>query len=1206
MSLTEDIDFTLLGADRSIYTNTLTPVSAVPWPNKFERLIFPNIPISYSQNNIIWDFGDGTKYTGISATHVYNWPGEYKIQLTIINDSGNPVTSTTSYTVSAVDMVQSQMEWVDTGNIFDIKSGQKAKPLQFNFMLSWQNYSLPNRETTTCSSGEQHWMNTGALPGKWMCGSDHPTEIEPPIYTFNLYASGSSAPVLDINEYNNDLYSHLKPFWTFYSTTSSLSSSPANSLNITQLDSVTGTSGDPNTYELIYHALNTATNEFEQVLPGTPGAVFTGLSGTGSYYYYDSIPKSKTSREAPILNFVDIDSIKLQTKDTIHKYNIPEEKRINTKILKRNNIKSRINTPESISITSNGLPNFPINRNKWKNSQIQFVINALDADGFSIIDNTLYTNISVKLIDAETNIPLSITDYTISTIESPGRNYYLGSLNSATTAVSAQLSGSMLYSQASGYTNDAIVGYVNMYRPSSGPITETGNVIRLYHQSETYFDSTDLDQQITETMLQSTIHVNTNGSISETSITAHGSNLTGPPAIIINDPTGTGAELACVYDSNTQTITDIKIINGGINYSSPTLSFISNRGATDPVATATVESNYNCELIAVQLADSQSPAKIWGIETGTTPRLLQLDHKNNLITSDTLTATPVDIKLDHNTNLWLCEPTKLIKYDKVKKEPITEFALGYTANGFDVDKDGSLYVYSNKNIRKYEQTDTLSTIVKTYTTTFNILDILCLYDRYIYALLDNNSLIKLDNELNVLNTATLTTPTGTWTNLTTTTTCKVYISDEQSLFEIDIENMTAAKVLDIANTPLIQSIIGDSRGYVWMIDNGNNLIYYIDVETYNGDFTPTTGKLVYGQSSITQYPIPNDGIATGRVLRAAGDWTGFHWLQKYGYVEQEIKKITGKSDIFSIYDIKGLVDIEKYNENFDAKNTIKTYAIQPWLKENYTLWENVGNSVGNVESEPTSLGKLTYEKIANFTNNNSDLDDCNIEVLHNYSTMFDINMDLYNFNYPPSLKRSMDMLSIKHKRLFGEFDYKTTKFDKFTEYTQQETRENLGSKIDFATYTLTPGEKIVAYEKFSKIFTPITVNYPLSGALDVHNNIIQSGMDTSLVTSDTQAYPLSAYNSFWQWDLIAPVTIAGKDILNYYDFYHFNETVNNKQVEGVIDWDSPGTTLTPTQSSYSMWVEDAGLMDNMIEHQLRSGLGMFNTCITSIEGSIEC
>ena len=1197
MSDSKYIEFTLLGTENTIYTNSLTPISAVPWPNRFEKLIFPTIPINYSQDNVIWDFGDGTTYTGVSASHIYNWPGKYEIKLTIIDSGGNPVTSTKSYTVSAVDMVPTQIEWRDDINVHNIPSGSKISPILFDFKISWQNYQLNMRESGTCPTGTQHWMNPGKQAGKWMCGDEHPEDIEPPIYTFNLYASGAVSPHLNISEYANNKYSHLKPYWTFYSMSSALSSIPTDSLDMLQLDSLTGSPGTINTYEKIYHGYNQGSETYEQVFEDTPGSVFTGISGTGGYYYYDSVPKCNDSRKSTVTIFTELDGVKTSTGSTSNKYNLPGHKYVNTRILKRNDIKPRVNTPSELLITSNGIAEFEINKNKWQDSEIQFTITFTDSDMFNIIDNSEYNNVNVILIDAETGNPLDIESYTITTKSSPGKNYYIGTLNCSTTALSAQLSGTATYAQQSGYKYDAIVGYVNMYRPLNGTVPETGTVFRYFHQSTTEFDSDVLADQLKTTHAIETTRIDTSGSITQVVVSDPGANLTGPPTVTISDPTGTGAELACTYNQDTQSIDSIKIIKGGINYSYPVLQFLSNKGATNPVATATIETNYECKHLAVGISTGYNESNVWALDSGTGPRILKFDNRQSLIATKGLAATPVDIKLDSNQLPWICtNDNKVCRYNPEVIEIDIEIPLVYTPVKIDTGPTDQLYICSSKTVNLYEPNDYLQgnlIINRTYTMNGNILDILSTGNGHIYILLDDNSIVLLNTSLELVDTIYLPTPVGSWSNLSTTTDSNVYLTDNVQLYKITGNSVSS--ILTVKGTPNLSYICGDSKGYIWLIDNGNFQIHHIDVYTPGLTYSSTPNIQEYGKSSYTNYPEPEDGVTTGRILQAVGDFTGFHWLQKYGFVEESNLNLTGSSNIFSIYNKQGMVNLAKYNELHNSKSTVKSYAIQPWLNEQYTLWENVGAALGDNTSHPTSLGKLIYEKIANFTSNNNDIDDCNIESLHNYSLLYDIDLDLYNYNYPPSFKRLIDILSIKHKRLYGEFDQQTDNFDRYIEYTTQDIRENLGPVLDFKTHILTPGEKIVAFEKFSKIFSPLDVTYPLSGEVDNHGNIINSGIDLSLVGSETDTYPLSAYSTYWKWNLITPVTIAGEDILNYYEFYSYNETKAPPQVEGVIKWDDPQTTLSPTASSYNTWADDTGIVDNIIEHQLRTGLNLFTS-----------
>ena len=209
--------------------------------------------------------------------------------------------------------------------------------------------------------------------------------------------------------------------------------------------------------------------------------------------------------------------------------------------------------------------------------------------------------------------------------------------------------------------------------------------------------------------------------------------------------------------------------------------------------------------------------------------------------------------------------------------------------------------------------------------------------------------------------------------------------------------------------------------------------------------------------------------------------------------------------------------------------------------------------------------------------------------------MYEMDIQLYNLNYPPTLKRVMDICSIKQSKLYGTFDYITNTFDMYTNYTNKDTRKNLGSEVDFKSYMISPGQTLVAYEKFSKKYTPITTSFPLSGQIDESDNIIDTGMDHSLVQNETEQYPLSAYSPTWGWRLVAPLTTTGIDILNYYSFYTYNETVTADQIEGVINWTDPHTTLTSETTSYDDWAKDTGILDNIMEHQLRVGLNLFNS-----------
>lgn len=1226
-----DIPITVLTED-VVYSNSLSPVTAIAVPpsagtsnyeqkilNTPENTFHPGGAPAHSTDHIIWDFGDGTTYTGVSAIHTYEWPGEYQVNVTVIDRFGQPVVSENGpYMVTVVDYIPTQTEFSIQRNVYDIPAGQTNNPIQIDFMLSWQHYELYPRPAPLCEDGHQHHMNTGKSPPQWMCGMNH-TELEileEPVYTFNVYTSGAESQPLDINRFQNKKYEHLKLDWTIFSATPSLSTTPATAIDVTLLDSLTGNSGDPNTYELIYLRRD-EDDTLVRASSTEPGAVFVGLSGNATFYYRDDIAKNPTSRELPVNIFAQLDGLKLQDKEVKSKYSKPEASYNNIKTLRLNNVKTRVNRPAGLSITSNGLNVldttetniFRINENKWQNSEIVFTTTIQDFGGFNILNTTTFNrspdgestigdNFEVKLISGGTDlIPSSAyTIYDAATSSTSTMGSYQGVLSSAVAVESVQLSGRVEYDQVSGYTTDATEAYFNTKTSST-----TGMVYKYTCRDVAEWDSDVLTGNITNTVEGIGVFLNPNGIISDATVINPGSTLTRPPGIVITDPTGTGARLIPIHDVSAQTVTDVQVVSGGINYTStPTIDYILNPGATPPVVNLDITVNYNIDKFAVSLADLNQNVSVWGIETGATPRLLQITSTGTVTTSLPLTSyvetpgTPVDIMLNSEKNPWVVCDSKIFQVDSTTNTFIQSITSANTIIGADVDIDDNLYTVhtASGDLTKYSSTgDLLDTIE--VSSTLNIIDILCCYSK-MYVLLDDGTLVTYNSD-DVVTTSTskttTTLPGSSWSNLTTGTDQNVYVVyDNNNLYCHD-----TSTVITTFSGGMINHISGDSRGLIWLVDSGNELIHLVDILnssplTDNGMYD----SIQYNKISHTAFPVEFTDLQT------SGDWLGFKWLQKYGYIPEQTLTLTGTSNTFNIHPVCGKYGINKFGEDHNHGQTLKSYAQQPWLNDNFNLWDNfIYTALGTDESDPNSIGKLYYEKISNFTSNNCDLDECNIDSIHSYATIYKADIQKFNFDYPPSMKRLIDICSIKHKRLFGEVDKLTDTYDMFSEYQTPETRENLGEQIDFNTYMLKPGTKIIAYEKFSKTFQPITITYPTTGNVDSDGNIIDKGIDTDLVgMSETASYPLSAYSPFWHWNLIAPITVGGqyinKEITYYYDFWTYNQSPSAEQVEGVINWSDPQTTLETTTSAYSAWADDTEIVDNILEHQLRKGLNMLS------------
>ena len=1192
MSLTEQIRYTVL-SDNTIYTNSLTPVSAVPWNDKFDPVIFKSIPITYDQQKLIWDFGDGTTYTGISAEHVYKWPGDYTISLTMINDSGEPVKSTETFQVTVVDFLPTQFVLNNIPDVINIPAGQTVNPISIQFVLSWQNFDLGTRDVPLDPSGHQHWMNESTDPGSWMPGTNHPTNNSvAPQYTFNLYASGSEASPLNVKRYDKDKYGHLKTDWSFSSAASELTGVPLTSVDVTLLDSLTGTSGDYNTYEKIYHKF--IDGDFLQVHADTPGAVFTGLSGNATVYYKDNIAKCPDSNTTGVIIAAELDSLKLPDGEVLYKENLPGAKHLNMKPLVLSNVKPRVNRATKLSITTTGLNEFQLTPNKWQNTDISFTVTVQDSDSFNILDTTINNNISITLRDAATDDLVELEPDALTTVEQ-STGYLRGTLRTSNVVDNVYLSAEMDHPQQSGYITDAVVGWYNNYRPLSGGTEAFGNINRVLHQ-ETIEHDNQKNSDPTVTEIRTKVdQIETTGVISDVTILSVGEDQTRSPVITINGP-GTGASLSGVFSSETQ-LSEVVILSGGSGYdTATTISFeIFPANAASPQAQLTVDDNKQLSVIAANVQTSSCDQQAWALETSGAKKLVNITQDGNVISypASDFIDTPgdlVDLKLDSDQNIWLAATNAISLVSRRDMFSLERIVTMSSTVCIETDKSDNLFRCDDqRTITKY--TNESGYVDSTFiTVTYNILEVLCTHDNCVWVL-TTDQLIKLDNDLSTLVEINLTgSLTGSYNSLTTSTDNNLYIIKNGKFLTRVIDD----QMYDVCEIPsaTIINACGDTRGYIWCSDTTARRIWYVDVTSTTGlSFNSAEGSIKKHMINFTTYPDITTGGTGGQQLISRGDVTGFNWVQKYGYIAAETVTLTGASASFDIHDQQGKYNIRKQNENHDHAATLKSYALQPWLKDNTMLWDQVMNSiVGNSSSDPTTLGKTIYEKTSNFVSNNNDIDDCNIDALHSMCDMYDVDIQKYNLDYPPSFKRLLDIVSVKHKRLYGELDTQSNTFDQYTDYTNP-GRVNLGEEIDFETYQLTLGEKIVAFEKFSKIYNVITITTPLTGELDEHANIVNTSTLDSIVTSSQ--FPMSEYTAYWGWDLTAPVTLSGAAILDFYTFFKYNTTPAPDQVEGLLNWSDEQNTLSNQTSGFADWAGDNNIMDNVIEHQLRVGLDLF-------------
>jgi hypothetical protein len=351
-----------------------------------------------------------------------------------------------------------------------------------------------------------------------------------------------------------------------------------------------------------------------------------------------------------------------------------------------------------------------------------------------------------------------------------------------------------------------------------------------------------------------------------------------------------------------------------------------------------------------------------------------------------------------------------------------------------------------------------------------------------------------------------------------------------------------------------------------------------EVGTTMNEYVPTTTTQILTSYTIPSTPFtpiaPSDGL---KEFQAIGDWNGYSWLNKYAAPVSTIRTITGSSNLFNIYPSTGKYNIAKINENWNASGYYDSLRFQETLLDKQVFFDQfLGVILGGLNAQPYELGKTVYEKIANFVDNNSDVDKVNINELLAFCRELSIEFDQYNIIFPPQLRRLVDLLSIKQSKLWGMQNKYGSNFDpRGTMFPNDTYGINLSSQIDTLTGTFINGIPIVARETFSG-------NYKI-----INTNIINDLADEAIV-------PLSTYTPDWGWGLVAP-NISGTQISNYYSFYNYNPVYSDTYYDNVIDWTNPYTTLSPTNSSYNTWSQDGGIIQSLLSYELTKGFKLFTS-----------
>jgi len=431
----------------SSYTLDITPLTFVPNFNTSPLLSAVN---SISNKNIKWDFGDGTFSTELRPQHVYKWPGQYTVSLTVFDTYGKAFDSQYSTTVYIYDYISTQIAFREySGLIYDVPAGRLVSPLNVDVHTSWQNY--------------QELSGAGV--------------------TINLYASGARGDYNYVPATLNDKWSHLRSLSRFYKQVQN----DDMSTEYVEIDSLSATQTE------IYVKLNSRT--LQRCSSTDTGSVLAGVTGTCEFWYTDDKPGNLRTDNSPVILLATLDNTKFkdaftQRIDAYGSINYPPAGFQNLNPAVFPVVKIRFNPADHLAITTTGIDangadtatGFNIPEISWQQTEIPFVVTFKDSYGYTTknypplsssaaintkISPTTYCDVQAGIVQLSGNnyIPVDgvefYEDFNAQVPQSLGA-FYKGYFIPSYSTENCLLTANVTVLEPAHYPKDALLGWIAM------------------------------------------------------------------------------------------------------------------------------------------------------------------------------------------------------------------------------------------------------------------------------------------------------------------------------------------------------------------------------------------------------------------------------------------------------------------------------------------------------------------------------------------------------------------------------------------------------------------------------------------------------------------------------------------------------------------------------------------------------------------------
>ena len=944
-------------------------------------------------------------------------------------------------------------------------------------------------------------------------------------YTINLYVSGSdSAPLME-REYLQEKYIHFQRTWRYVKSDN----------DRTPITDIT-TSTD---HVYIKKLDLSANGGFIETYATDPDGVFVGSTGTAGVHYIDDSAKNVHGNNTPIFLYATIDMSRFgDTYSNTQAINSGSARSTGLSYVEHHRtvlpVKVLFNQPTQLLFTPNGIKEFQFATNKLQGTHIPITASLADFQGNVI--NSFYPELTYDYDAVDLNyVKLGTTN--ANRDDNPLRLIYWKNEN-IQIATYGSYSGVLSTCDTTGCTETCrITGEVVIQDPPFYDFPEITNIYVADVLSGELFNYKIKYRFPDE---YSFFH-NMTLSYNLPSIKKSIGNIETPGMSAVLGIAINGNGEAWIADGDVDRICKINPC-GNVTYNVPISTYMPGVLNSSPVGIAVDgESDFYFSS-----TDVVSAFKVNGVSSELMTVMLP-DIQGEVINGDqTIQPGPIETRVDNK--VW-------IGYT----HPLSTFLGLYENDGTFIDR--------------YALPPAMHPV-----------DILC--DPYNNAWVlgagpdkENGLLVHVDHQGTIMHTITGIPMPGSlamdhqdniWFSYGANKVRKISTKTYRRMFDMEIGSRYSPPYDFIS---AIEGITNDLEGNILIIHNLDKKLYIMSSEN--------------PYAHMKSYDVPSK---QENRIQAFGDWSGGRWINKYGravFGKGRIRRVFGLSNEIKMLPQSGCEDIAKYNEDYDFGNTVQTYCMQPVIGDSTFFKEQFINSTfGDYYSYPWEFGKVIYEKIANFVDNNSDIDTCNLRNVYSLGSEVGYTLEDYNYVYPGRLRRTIDMVSISHKKLFGDRSKDDTNYDKRGVEDNPNYGVNLGKQLDTYSYIVTAGVPIVANEyygaKKTKII-PLVVagNETDPGWSEEHQGLVN--------------YPLTSYDDSWGWGL----SIARDGyVYQYYSFYEHVEQFQNDQLEGVVDWSNWYSTLSEKNSSYQAWTEQDGIMETLIDTSIKFGLDLVHPCET--------